>query len=161
MFRLNNPPRWLARALAVINGQTQLEIEDRLYPVVEVAQDGFGLLASIRSEQVDGSLATGITTTITCTEYESKRVRFHHFNPGSTGVGLSCRLRVGAGVSVDSYNSTTPAGSLIPWEAIGGGKNWYVVPPGCSLEIVQAIYVTTAGYIRLIEVAHPGGVNLS
>lgn len=161
MYRLNNPPRWLARALAVINGQTQLEIEDRLYPVVEVVQDGWGLQPTITSVQVDGSLAGPTTTIFAANENESLRLKLSANNPGTAAATIQALLRVGAGGSVQEFANSLAAGTTADWRAFAGGRQWIVVPPGCALEVLQAQYTITAGFIRAIEVRCPGGCNLS
>jgi len=161
-FFLNNPPRWLARALAIVNGNTQTEIEDTLYPVVEVAQGGWGLTPVIRSFQVDGTLGSITLTTIACSDFETKLVQIEQNNPDTAANSCLVRLRVGTGVSVTQVNHGAVAGSSQSWAQIGGpARKWFVVPPGCSLEVTQASYTTTAGFFRFIEVTLPAGSNLS
>lgn len=160
-FFLNNPPRWLARALAVVNGKTQTEIENTLYPVVEVAQAGWGLDAKVESFQTDGSLVGPVIETITASDFEAKRVLFQCNNPGTAAIVVFAALRRGTGVSVQLTAFSIAAGTNGTWGLLGGGRDWFVVPPGCSLEINQAQYTTTAGFIRVMEVTHPAGVNLS
>jgi len=161
-FFLNNPPRWLARALAIVNGNTQTEIEDTLYPVVEVVQGGWGVTPTIRSFQVDGALGSLTLTTIACSEFETKLVQVEQNNPDTAANSCLVRLRVGTGVSVTQVNHGAPAGTSHTWQQIGGaGRRWFFVPPGCSLEVTQQSYTTTAGYFRFIEVTLPAGSNLS
>ena len=160
MFFVNNPPRWLARALAIVNGQTQTEIEDRLYPVVDAVQGGWGL-ASIISAQINGSLGSVVTHSVTADQTQSKLVAVEHNNPDTATSLFTIALRVRQSVSVRYYRGITAINNVQSMNELSSGQRWFAVPPECALEITQQPYATNAGFIRVIEVTLPGGVNLS
>lgn len=159
MWTVNNPPRWLAIALSIINGGASPVIGRELFQVVDSYQSGFGM-ATFSSVQVDGSLGGPITTLLTPPDGFAARVKVQHFNAGTVSNNVQVGLRCGTGALFVELLRTTGAGLLSDWLTLGGGKQWLVIPPGCSMEIVQNAYTTTAGHLKYVYCLHPGAPYL-
>jgi len=159
MFQLNNPPRWIARALQIVNGRLPDGISDTIFPVTDVTQSGFGD-ATYAQNQFDGSLGSFTTNIISCSEFESKRVKVACFNPDVGAREYVVTLRAPSGSGCNESTLSVGAGLTAGHGLFGSGRQWFIVPPACSLSLLQGIYTTTAGFYRVIVCTHAAGVAL-
>lgn len=157
LWRVQRPAIWLWNALGVIVGTNPQFIASDLVPVVDAWQSGFGV-AKYVSEQVNGSIGGPITTTYGSTDgLTQTRIKIAHFNAGSTSVNIQIRLRAGTGALVNEVLIPTAAGSISTHNVLGSGRQWFVIPPTCVMEITQNAYVTTAGRIEVLRCEMPAG----
>lgn len=167
---LNNPPRWIARALQIVSGGTPPAITPELYQTAETIQGGWGL-AQWNTVTIPGQV--GATTTFglnsdpttfgTLREDVTLLVQAAITNPGTATVTTTFGLYRGIpGLTpeVRIWNTGVPAGTLYSWNGqIAAGLQYWVIPPGFSLLIVQNAYTTSAGRVDLLVGTLPAGVN--
>ena len=152
---MNNPPRWLAKVLAIVEGIAAPAITTEVHQTVDVMQNGHGF-AVRKYGRLAG--AVGSITSMNLPETEAEvsdefafLVRISLRNPGSGGVTLDGSLSQvpSAGTfPVVAFSATAAAGDTLAWQEFSGGQQYLYIPPNCQLALALGSFAAVAGDAR-------------
>jgi len=157
---INNPPRWLARALQIVEGVAAPAITTEIHQVVDAMQNGHG--AAVHSLGVlAGSLAGGVNVIIGDATREdfAYLVRFSMNNPGTTTINVGADLAIQGQGNVRLTLRSVIAGSTQDWASFTSGQQYWYVPPKSTLTLSLAQFTTTAGNLVYEVVRVPAGTR--
>ena len=163
---MNNAPRWLARAAAVVNGTVQTEISPVVVPTIDVMQDGWGLAKFTNVIMLNNGLAQtlrvcGDSANLELGLTQHHLVRFSVQN--NDAIGVVCEAyqlsRLGAWLLYE-FGETVPAGTTRSTSYCMGGRDWIYIAPGNELWFAQSAGALNAGRMSALVVSAPAGTKL-
>lgn len=159
MFFVNNPPRWLVKALAIVNGDTQLQVDEVLFPVIDAMQGGWGQATYESRVQF---IAVGVADSLQLDAPEGKilAVRLSVTNNGAANILITVRSAiVGGQGSVIEHIGNVPPGTTHAWYVIRPDSSWLKCVPGGRIIIDWSAGATVISSIGLIVATLPAGVT--
>lgn len=167
LLQLQRPLTWLWTALGIVRGTNPSNLAGDIVPTIDAMQGGLGM-AVHEYELLSGSLVGGVQTTIGGDPNYSYLVRLNCINPGTANVLLTVQLldptqslgpmlTIGNVPAASHWGWATP--TTIAATGIGGGMQFFWVPPGWRLLIGIGTYTTTAGNSQIHKVRLPAGTR--
>lgn len=133
---LNNPPRWLAKALGIVSGGAAPAITHELYQTADALQSGLGAVKSWTLQNSTGAVAAAVTVDITADEDSTRLVRCGLQQSANVASQFQARL-FGPGSIAALYIASlnTAAANPIPWQSLEPNAPYWILPPNFRMTL--------------------------
>ena len=143
---VNDPPRWLARALAIVNGNAPTQISNEIVPVADVMQGGWGDI-TWSFQFMAGAIGSVTQAAIVSADVNNNHIVSCSFDNGDTAASLITLDLTYPNFAqpVVMHKGSVAAGGFADNKTIlGGGSQFLLVPAGYVLRATIPPATTTA-----------------